>query len=1402
MKILHDLTSAAMTDKRSPPAFFEEVQRKAQARWDQLDADPELAGPWNLLFAQVQSPRHVLSELLQNADDAGAKTATARIVGDLFIFTHDGEDFDREQFASLCRFGYSNKRKLHTIGFRGIGFKSTFSLGDFVEVWTPTLAVGFKKQRFTEPLWIDSAPIWPITWVRVKIRDDHRRQELEKNLSEWAQSAASLLFFNSITKLVIHGKVIEKHVQGTGPVGSSERVTITAIDAQQLIVFRSPEEPFPPEAIEEIRRERNATDLNLPPCRVELVLGLPAEQRLYVVLPTGVRPDLPFSCNAPFLQDPARFGIKAPSTSPTNRWLLQRLGELAGTALKEWIGNEQLNLVSRAEAYAIIPPPACDEDNLDSDCRNEISTGFAAAVEDTAILLTESGELVTRHLCLAPPPELYPVWNASEHISIFGSPGQRLLALEVSGGARRALSRWEWLTTVLPNSVLERLTAGPAPPRPGSAASLLALWSFAQTKVQFDFEGIKRRKLMIVPTHGQDVLCAAERVVRPAANQNVLVSDDLAFLTEYLNVIDDDWLGFLAEQENTTDTQNTDDDQFAEAKELLRALRLTVPTSWERILGLVSAQMSAQKELTVENLVRLTHIMAALNVQAPANFPYVTRSLRCRSSEDRIIFDRTGELEDLVPAEWAREHFLHEDYLKEFRSCTQQSWKAWAASERSGLRCVIPLETKSVAVWQNRLRDFLKERGATPPDSYPYNRGDFKVNDIDFLDVIVEHWKNLADQTIWSRVFKFLADDPRREWSNKGQAAVRQVRSSSSKAVSCGPILAAWVVRLQQYPCLPDTYGVLHQPAELLMRTPDTEPLMGIEPFIRAEVDTEATKPLLKLLGVRDTPSGVDKLLERIQQLATVESPPVHEVAKWYDALDRVLARCRPDDLTKSRDAFRDARLVLTQDADWARAGEVFLQADQQEIPDVAVVHSSVAQLAMWNRLGIAERPTADLVLIWLSRLESGKKLDSHDLKRVRSLIKRHAARAWQECGHWLSLDGSWTPTERLTFQVSMQALAKFTELFPTYKARTADLRMLSAETCESPPFCSLKDLGAAVEYRVTSKQYNLPKPLAKPWLRTLAECLQRVKLEQDQQTETVRVTARRLFLSLWQPFDVLHVTPYIEGTPAGQPSMPDVLWQANTIYVRNRPLAKIFNAIAVELARPFGLSSVAEAIRACAERDVSFVAAYLEDSFLFDAAEQLSESSPRDEAHAPALGIAEPGDAPVAASDINAPEVIESAETLAADARTAPETPAENSPPRPRRELQSRDTDSPTLISRFAAAKGYSWSGNRERFVHSDGSWLQKCEPGSGFNWELHAGTGEVLRRYWVTEQSLANGGIEVAAALWELLKQDPARTGFVLERADDGAQEVLGTQVLKLLDKEVLAIFPAKYRLRRNSN
>jgi hypothetical protein len=204
-----------------PPEFFDRIRQNTERRWKQLEADPELAGPWQELFEQVQSPRHVLSELLQNADDAGAKLASVRVVNNEFVFEHNGKDFTEEEFQSLCRFGYSNKRNLHTIGFRGVGFKSTFSLGDRVRVQTPTLDICFDRERFTLPVWSGGATPTARTRISVPVSDKSKLFLLRKNLEAWATSPASMLFFRSLRELTIESHTFCKEIVGTGPIAGS-----------------------------------------------------------------------------------------------------------------------------------------------------------------------------------------------------------------------------------------------------------------------------------------------------------------------------------------------------------------------------------------------------------------------------------------------------------------------------------------------------------------------------------------------------------------------------------------------------------------------------------------------------------------------------------------------------------------------------------------------------------------------------------------------------------------------------------------------------------------------------------------------------------------------------------------------------------------------------------------------------------------------------------------------------------------------------------------------------------------------------------------------------------------------------------------------------------------------------
>ena len=421
------------------PAYFKSIRAGASKRWDQLERDPELAGPWHQLFRQVQSPRHVVSELLQNADDAGATEAAVKIDNGEFIFSHNGDDFDEEQFASLCRFGFSNKRTLHTIGFRGVGFKSTFSLGDEVRLVSPTLSVAFHRERFTEPRWIESAgPNDGYTEIRIVIQSTRVQQELGKNLQEWSESPASLLFFNNIRCLRLGDREIKWESQGNGPFEGSEWMSVSNTPGNQYLVVRSSAEEFPEDALNEIKEERMTPDdtTTFPPCRVEIVLGM--EGRLYVVLPTGVMTGLPFACNAPFIQDPARMKIKDPVLSPTNGWLLKRAGELAADAMLALVGEKSISIEERCQAYGFLPAVDREDRTIEGSCGTIVEEGFDARIRGTKFLLTETKKLESSGRCLAVPSELLDVWSPAQitadfskgNLPILSRPCQRTLPEE------------------------------------------------------------------------------------------------------------------------------------------------------------------------------------------------------------------------------------------------------------------------------------------------------------------------------------------------------------------------------------------------------------------------------------------------------------------------------------------------------------------------------------------------------------------------------------------------------------------------------------------------------------------------------------------------------------------------------------------------------------------------------------------------------------------------------------------------------------------------------------------------------------------------------------------------------------------------------------------------------------
>ena len=1391
------------------PAYFEPIRQRAAQRWDQLERDPELAGPWRLLFKQVQSPRHILSELLQNADDARATEASVRIEDGAFVFKHNGEDFTEEHFASLCRFGYSNKRALHTIGFRGIGFKSTFSLGSCVELFTPTLSVAFDQSRFTEPRWAnDILESDGLTTIRVAISDVHRQTEVEKNLQDWLASPVSLLFFKHIRRIQIGDSELHWGSFGPGPVPNTEWLALHDNDDEIFLIARSTPEPFPDEALAEIRDERmlgGEEDAEFPPCVIEIVLGV--EGRLFVVLPTGVKTELPFACNAPVIQDPARLKIKDPETSPTNRWLLQRAGKLAAEIMLEWLRQSKLDPIERARAYDLMPDVDHDDSSLEGTCGTIVEKAFAEVIEDKDLILTDEGRLTASKQCIIIPRAIFDAWPSAQAAALLDDDDRPAFSRHVSDQNRTKLINWGVIEEVDDEGVLDALQSKHFP-RPENWRNLLNLWAYIAPAITgYRYHG-RKTGLCIVPVQGKEILCAADETVRLGEKKLLPSGDDWQFLGNRLSVLNQNWLRYLTEQRRIAEANadNEHSERVDAAYAVLEAISMDEPSDTGKVIDQVAADFFGQGKVTLPDAIRIAQIAAKLGASVGERFRFACQDRHLRSVGSTILFDADGNLDLLLPDEWSETHLLHPDYLKSFTSCTREEWLRWVSSGRSGLHTFIPLQQGRRTVYsKTQIEETARQRGYQGELSYLYVTSHFVIEDWDFDDTFWHHWHKLADSVdqVWGKVAEQIITQREVFWKKAQSARLLHVATTGNMgSMVFEPVLPSWILKLREKECLRDTHGVCKKPSELLRRTPDTEALMDVEPFIHGLLDNEASRPLLKLLGVGDVPTGPDRLLARLQTLAKAENPPAHEVEKWYRRLDQMLDGCSTEDFDIIKSAFSEEKLILTENGTWENTFGVFLASDEEDAPGAEIVRASVSDLTLWRKLGVADRPTAELAIKWLKGLPSGKPLSQEDLRRARALLARYPSKVWDECGHWTSLSGDWAPIGGFDYVLTMQTLIPWSHLHQWVKQKTADLQRLPSEVTEMPPFADLPPLAAHVEERFHRKNMHAGNREVRDWLRQLGAELQRIKLDDENETGRIRGLASDLALTAWQTTRDLEIISYIDGKPAGTARQADVIWAEKTLYAEDRPMAKLARAVAQELGRSFRRPDITDAIKLCFDRSLDFITAYMEENFTLIPREEIEEitpatSSPDDEASIDKEHdvLGQIGENDISLDDDPMPEKEGDSEDSGGVTEIEPSEGGDEPEevllvPRP-----TPKPSRPGIMERFALSRGFQ-KDQENRFFDDHGNWIAKSN-GSLFPWEQRSASGDVVRHFWPKDHCLEREPLQLEADIWGIVEKHPENYVLVLSDPEGQPVEISGTHLCEMRERGDLTLHPSTYRL-----
>ena len=89
----------------------------------------------------------VFIELLQNADDCSSTKILITELNGNIIFANNGRPFDENDVMAICRSGNSNKKRGETIGYRGVGFKSTTYLTDEILIYSDKACFTFSKKN-------------------------------------------------------------------------------------------------------------------------------------------------------------------------------------------------------------------------------------------------------------------------------------------------------------------------------------------------------------------------------------------------------------------------------------------------------------------------------------------------------------------------------------------------------------------------------------------------------------------------------------------------------------------------------------------------------------------------------------------------------------------------------------------------------------------------------------------------------------------------------------------------------------------------------------------------------------------------------------------------------------------------------------------------------------------------------------------------------------------------------------------------------------------------------------------------------------------------------------------------------------------------------------------------------
>ena len=295
------------------------------SKQNKFDFDSILAGSYD-------DPSHFIYEILQNAEDEGAKKVRFKLFENKLDVYHNGKDFDLNDIDGVTGIGISKKKEdLTSIGKFGVGFKSVFAITETPYIFSGEYKI--KIEDFVVPSVVSDNEQISGTLIRFPFNHKLQLQKecfllITKKLKNIG--LRTLLFLKNIKEINWQTPSISgyysKSSESFQTFPNARKVFLKSSNfTEEYIVIEKPikieGKDLKVEVAYKLGKDKSGKEIIIPEPNSELVVFFPTEKATF----------LSFIIQGPFKTTPNRGSI--PLEDEQNKKVLEKIGNLVADSI-------------------------------------------------------------------------------------------------------------------------------------------------------------------------------------------------------------------------------------------------------------------------------------------------------------------------------------------------------------------------------------------------------------------------------------------------------------------------------------------------------------------------------------------------------------------------------------------------------------------------------------------------------------------------------------------------------------------------------------------------------------------------------------------------------------------------------------------------------------------------------------------------------------------------------------------------------------------------------------------------------------------------------------------------------------------------------------------------------------